>query len=380
MKSWTCIAVALSLLLSACSGWDDPKTARAQRAAQANGDIVVGAAWPWSGDKGGLWQGVELAMEEINTKGGVLGRKLRIVKEDDESSLVKGRLIAQQFAENPDMVAVIGHFYSYIAVPAAVTYQNAGLLFITPGATSHQLNTQGHDLIFRSIPSNRREGRRIAEYMAEKGYRRVAIYYVKDKDDQNMANFFEQRARELGISIADRRSFMEGSRDFSGTIQKWQDLYQFDALYLGANMPEGAHFIAQARKMGLNVPIVGNDGIDTHQLMEIAGKAAEGVALPDQFVHDENWLPYRRFDEAFRKKYRQPAHTQAALGYDTLHLLAQAIERAGSSEPGKIAQALRATRAWQGAGGEFSFDDSGDIPDKKIGMKVVRGGRFEIAR
>ena len=380
MKFWTFVAVILYLLLSGCSNWDDSETARTKHAAQARGDIVIGAAWPWTSDKGVLWQGIELAVEEINAKGGVLGRKLRIVKEDDESSLAKGRLIARQFADNPEMVAVIGHFHSYIAIPAAVTYQSAGMVFITPGATSHHLNTQGHDLVFRSIPNNRSEGRRIAEYMAEKGYRRIAIYYVKDKNNQDMANFFEQRARELGVTIADRRSFMDGSRDFSGAIQKWQDLYQFDALYLGANMPEGAHFITQARKMGLNIPIVGNDGLDTHQLMALAGKAAEGVVIPDQFVHDENWLPYRRFDETFRKKYQQPAHTQAALGYDTVYLLAQAIERAGTSVPEEIARALRTTRNWAGAGGEFSFDESGDIPDKKIGMKVVRAGQFEIAR
>lgn len=378
MKPWTLIAVALFLLLTACTEWDDPKTVRAERAVQADGDIVIGAVWPWSGDKGNLWQGIELAAEEINAKGGVLGRKLSIVKKDDESSLAKGRLIAQQFAENLDMVAVIGHFYSYIAIPASATYQTAGLLFITPGATSYQLHTQGYDLIFRSIPSNRSEGRRIADYVAEKGYRRVAIYYVKDKDDQDMANFFEQRLRELGIGIADRRSFMQGNQDFSSTIQKWQDLYQFDAIYLGANMPEGANFIVQARKMGLNVPIVGNDGIDTHQLMVIAGKAAEGVALPAQ--HDESWTHYRRFDEAFQKKYQQPSHTQAALGYDTVHLLAQAIERAGNSVPAEIARALRTTKNWPGAGGEFSFDDSGDIPDKRTGMKTVRGGRFEAVR
>lgn len=380
MKTSTVIVIVLTLLLAACSGWDDPKTARAKRAAAANGDIVIGVVWPWGGAKGSLWQGIELAVEEINANGGVLQRKLRIVKEDDESSLAKGRLIAQRFAENPDMVAVIGHLNSYIAMPASAIYQSAGLVYLTPGASSYQLNSQGHDLAFRSIQSNRSEGIQTAEYMAAQGYQRVAIYYVKDKNSQDMANYFEQRARELGLTIVDRRPYLQGSQDFSGIIQNWKDLYQFDALFLAANVPEGVNFIIQARKMGLSVPIIGGGGLDTHQLMETAGTAAEGVIVPEVFVHDDNWPAYRHFSEIFTKKYHQPAHTQAALGYDAVHLLAQAIRQANSSVPDKIAQALHDTKKWPGASGEFTFDDKGDIPGKKIGMKVVRGGKFETVR
>lgn len=377
MKPWIVFAAVLTLLLAACSDWDDPKAARAKRAAAAKGDIVIGAVWPWGGAKGDLWQGIELAVEEINAGGGVLDRKLRIVKEDDESSLVKGRLIAQQFAENPDMVAVIGHLNSYIALPAAAIYQSAGLVYLTPGASSYQLNSQGYDLVFRSVSSNRSLGKYMAEHMAAQGYRRVAIYYVKDKTNQNMANYFEQRARELGLSIVDRRSYLQGGQDFSGAIQNWKDLYQFDALFLAANMPDAAYFITQARKMGLSVPIVGDDGLDTPQLMEVAGAAAEGVLMPQVFGQDDSWPAYRHFSEIFVRKYHQPPPTNADEGYDAVHLLAQAIRLANSSVPEKIADALHNTQKWPGASGEFTFDDKGDIPGKKIGLQVVRGGKFE---
>lgn len=380
MKSRTIIVIALTLLLAACSNWDDPRTARAQRAAAATGDIVIGAVWPWTGDKGDLWQGIELAVEEVNAQGGVLNRKLRIVKADDESSLGKGRLIAQQFAENPDMVAVIGHYDSYIALPAAAVYQSAGLVYLTPGATAHRLNEQGRDLFFRSVPSNRSQGRHMAEYMAAQGHRRVAIYYVKETASQNLANYFEQRARDLGLTIVDRRSYLQGSQDFSSTIQNWKDLYQFDALFLAAKMPEGAQIIAQARKMDLRVPIFTGEGLDTYRLMEAAGAAADGVMVPEIVVHDDRWPAYRHFSELFVGKYHQPARTPAAQGYDSVHLLAQAMRRANSSVPDKIAQALHNTQKWPGAAGEFTFDETGDIPEKKVGLKRVRDGRFETVR
>ena len=380
MKLSTSLVVALTLLLAACSFSDDPSKERAKRAASAEGDIVIGAVWPWSGAKGSLWQGIELAVEEVNARGGVLKRKLRIVKEDDESSLAKGRLIAQQFAENPDMVAVIGHLNSYIALPASTIYQSAGLLYLTPGAHSYQINDQGYGLVFRALPSNRSVGIQVAEFMAAKGYRRVAIYYVKDKSSQDMANYFEQRARELGVTIVDRRSYTQGMRDFGNNIQNWKNLYQFDAMFLAANMPEGTNFIAQARKMGLSMPIVSGGGLDSIKLMEVAGAAAEGIFVPEVVLPNETLADYRHFMEIFARKYHRPAHSQEALGYDAVHLLVRAMREANSSVPEKIAQTLHGAKKWPGASGEFSFDDKGDIPDKKIGMKVVRGGKFEIVQ
>lgn len=371
-------AWALSLL--ACAPADSPRQARALRAQKATGDIVIGAAWAWDGAKGQLWHGIELAVDDINSQGGVLGRKLRIIKEDDESSLAKGRKIAQQFADTPDMVAVIGHQNSYVALPAAATYQEAGLLYLTPGASSYELNDQGYDLVFRTAPSNRSVGIQMASYMAQQGYRRVAILYVKAKASQDMANYFEQRARDLGLTVVDRRSFPKGAKDFSSTIQNWNDLYQFDALFLAGSMPEGAAFVLQARKMGFTTPIVSGDGLDTAQFITEAGAAAEGVVLPETFVHDPSRTAYSRFRELFIQKYHTPPRTNHARGFDAVQLIAQAIRQANSTQPELIAKALHAMRGWHGATGEFTFDDKGDIPDKPIGLKVVHNGQFETLK
>ena len=371
---------ACLLSLVACAPADNPRQARAQRAQNATGDIVIGAAWAWDSAKGQLWDGIALAVDEINARGGVLNRKIRIIKEDDESSLAKGRKIAQQFAENPDMVAVIGHQNSYVALPAAATYQGAGLVYLTPGASSYQLHEQGYDLVFRTAPSNRSMGIQMAGYMAQQGYRRVAIFYVKAKASQDMANYFEQHAKDLGLTVVDRRSFAKGAQDFSSTIQNWNDLYRFDALFLAGSMPEGAAFVAQARRMGFTAPIVSGDGLDTAQFITAAGAAAEGVVLPETFVHDPSRPAYSRFHALFTQKYKTQPRTNHARGYDAVHLIAQAIVQANSTSPEQIAKALHTTRGWHGATGEFTFDDKGDIPDKPIGLKVVRNGQFETLK
>ena len=375
MKIWFWALACVAGLLAGCDTWNDPATSRAQRAAAARGEIVVGVVWPWGGHKGSLWQGIELAAEEINAQGGILGRSLRIIKEDDEASLAKGRLIAQQFSENRDMVAVIGHLNSYIALPASSMYQAAGLLYLTPGASDYQINLQGHKRVFRSSPSNRSLGSRMAEYMAARGYRRVAIAYVKDKTSQGMANYFEQRARELGITIVDRRSYAISAEEFGQLAHTWKDLYQFDAIFLAGNMPVAGHFIKTVRALGMTMPIVGGDGMDTPQLLQL-GALAEGVVVPEIYNANSPRPSVQHFETLFLKKYGHAADTFSAQGYDALQLVAQAMRQARSTVPDEVARALRATRQWQGVTGEATFDELGDMPERRVGQKVVRDGRF----
>ncbi|MEY4757913.1 MAG: hypothetical protein RJA34_2811 [Pseudomonadota bacterium] len=376
MKPWTIVLLLTCLPLFGCSDWDsNPRKARAERAEVATGDIIIGAVWPWQGPKGDLWDGIELATQEINAAGGVLGRKLRIVKADDQGSLAKGRLVAQEFADNRDMVAVIGHLYSFISLPASSIYQSAGQVYITPGATAYKINTQGFDLVFRSIASNRNLGIQLADYMAAQGYRRVAILYEKTTNTQSLANHFEQRARDLGISIVDRRRYLQGSEDFSTQINAWKDLYTFDALFLAARLKEGSNFISQARKMGLKVPIVSGEGLDSPDILKNAD--AQGVVVPEEIsAQGKQNPPYGHFVEMYQSAYQRKPGTYPVLGYDAVHLLARAIRQANSTVPEKIADALHATKGWQGAAGEFNFDAKGDIPDKKIGVKMVHDGRF----
>lgn len=376
MKTQTVLMLLVALLIGACSKWDsDPRQARAERAEAATGDIVVGVVWSAQNSKADFLEGVDIATQEINAAGGVLGRKLRIVKADDQSSLAKGRLVAQEFAENRDMVAVIGHLFSFIALPASSIYQAAGLVYITPGATAHKINTQGFDLVFRSIASNRNLGIQMADYMASQGHKRVVILYEKTTNTQSLANYFEQRARELDITIVDRRRYLQGSEDFSVQINAWKDLYAPDAIFLASRLQEGSVFISQARRLGLNIPIIGGEGLDSPVIL--ANKDAQGVVVPEEIsAQGKQSDPYKQFVGLYQKAYGRSPGTYPVLGYDAVHLLAQAMRKANSAVPDKVAQALHATQGWQGAAGKLTFDVSGDIPDKKIGIKKVQDGHF----
>jgi branched-chain amino acid transport system substrate-binding protein len=368
-------AMGLLPALGGCLDWEkDLGKARANRAAEAKGDIVIGTVWPWTGPKGDLSEGLDMALAELNASGGVLGRKLRLERADDESSLSRGRLVAQQFVENRDMVAVIGHLFSFIALPASAMYESAGMLYITPGATAHRLNEQNFRYVFRSIASNRTLGRRLADHMRDQGYKRVAILYEKTTNTQTLSNFFEQRAHEVGLTVVDRRRFLQGAEDFSLQITSWRDLYNVDAVFLGARMQEGSRFIRQARQHGLQVPIVSGEGMDTPAILTV--KEAEGLSLAEEISAETKGSDrYQEFLGAYQKRHGKSPGTYPTVGYDTLHLLAHAMREAKSTVPSRVADALRATQGWKGAAGALSYDKHGDIR-KSIGLKQVAAGRF----
>jgi branched-chain amino acid transport system substrate-binding protein len=365
----------LLLFLSSCSELDI-STTRAKNASE-NKEILIGAVWPWTGQKGSLWNGIELALDQANQGGGVLGRKIRIQKEDDEASLAKGRLIAQKFSENKDMVAVIGHLNSYIALPAAYTYQSGGLVYLTPGASDYQINLNNYDLVFRSSLSNRSIGRNAAEYMHRKKYKNIGIIYLKDKTNRGMANYFEQRARELGMNLIDRRSYNIGSEDFSQITNLWKNLYKFDAIFIAGNMPAGGKLIESLRAEGINAPILAGDGMDTPFFPQL-NKVAEGVVLPLMYNLQDNSELNQNFVKSYKTKYNKEPDTFAAQGYDALNLVLNAIRISDSAVPEKIAKSLHQTKRFQGVTGSFTYNELGDMVDREVRFKMVKNSQYVV--
>ncbi|HSU14674.1 ABC transporter substrate-binding protein [Longimicrobium sp.] len=380
-RSATAAAIfAAAVAAQACGGGADPAAERLRRAESGRGEIVIGAAWPWAARSKLLYkQGLDMAAAEVNAKGGVLGRQIRIVSADDHESVDDGRLVAQRFAENPDVVAVIGHLQSYVTIPAAPIYDLAGVVLLAPAATDPEL-TQGHfSHVFRGTFSDLAAGAQLADYAHARGYRSVAIYYVRNPYGRSLANAFEEHAAELGIRIAARQSYdpntVPGAPALGPLLDDWKQL-GFDAILLAGETPHAATFLTEARRHGITAPVLGGDALGVPDLLA-AGPAAEGTVIVAAFHPDAPNPQVRRFSGAFRARYGQPPDAAAALGYDAVHLLADAIGRAHSTAPDRVARALHETRGWTGVTGPFTFDASGDLPTKPITTITVRGGRFE---
>lgn len=375
------LAVLLgAAVLGACGGADDPASQRARNVA-GKGEIVVGAAWPWAmrGNDILYGKGMDLAVEELNAAGGVLGRPLKLLRLDDQASVDHGRIVAQELGRNPDVVAVIGHLHSYVTVAAAPIYDLSGLLLVSPTSTSPELTRQGFGRVFRTVFNDTEVGRQMAQYAVDRGYRRMVIYYARDEYGRALANAFEEQAASRGAQVVNRESY-DPNLDANPvaaeqTVDTWSS-YEFDAVFVAGQDEQSALLISELRKRGIRVPVLGSDALATPVFLEKGGAAVEGTVIATAFHPDAPDAEVQRFDQAFAARYGGKPDVGAALGYDAVRVLAQAMREAQTTDPVKVAAAMHRLTGFQGVTGAFSFDDAGNLVGMPIRKIVVRDGRF----
>jgi branched-chain amino acid transport system substrate-binding protein len=346
----------------------------------ANADIVIGVAWPWKQRPNMLYgQGLEMAVEEINARGGVAGRRIRLWREDDAETVEQGRIVAQRFTRSGSVAAVIGHLQSYVSEPAAAIYDVAGLVMIVPAATARSLTTHGYGRLFRTIFTDDQVGREMAEFAVARGYRRCAIYYMRSVYGREIANAFEERATEAGLTVVDRQSYDPNvsvqPRSLVPVLEMWR-ARSIDAIFIAGEGRPAAVLSAEAKRLGLTVPVLGADAMGTPDLFAAGAQVVEGTVVPAPFHADEPRAEVRRFVEAFVAKYGQPPDAAAAQGYDGVRLYAYAVELARSTQPDAVATVLRRLDGWKGVAGPFAFTDQGDLRGRAVLKMVARNGRF----
>lgn len=367
-------------LAAACGGPRDPALARA-KAARGDGDIVIGAAWPWEAHKDVLyWQGMELAIDQVNQAGGVLGRHLKVVRQDDHETIDQGRLVAQTLVQDPAMVAVIGHLESYVTVAAAPVYDLNGVVLLAPTSTSPELTTKGYRRVFRTIFTDHEVGKQMAEYGVAKGMKRFVIYYARNEYGRELANAFEEEALARGARVIDRQSYDPGSeanpRSAGQTAAAWGSL-EYDGVFIAGQDAQAALLAVELRRRGVTVPILGSDALATPTFTRDGGQSVEGTVIASAFHPRAPEPAVQAFTAAFRQRFGSEPDVGAALGYDAVKVLAEAIRQAGSAAPDDVAAALRGIRNFPGVTGRMTFDAQGNLVGMPIHKVVVRGGRFE---
>lgn len=373
-------SLLICCILTACFSSEKPSVQRAKRARRAQGSIVIGAVSPWSTAHNQLERGIKLAVAEINASGGVLGRNLELVFADDKATVTTGQLVAQQFADNLDMVAVIGHTNSYISIPVSIIYEYYGLLMMSPLSTSPEFTENNFKLVFRNIPNDSAYGVEMAHLCKRRNLKRALILHTKNKYGIGLANAFENECWTADIDIVDRAAYdsVSGIQVIKAKLKFWQRNYQFDTLLLAAEMPEAADIVICARDLGIEAVILGGDSFDNVEFIKIAGQAAEGVIIPSVFNPDNPLPSVVEFIKKFKQKYGNLPDFEAEQGYDAIKILTQAIKVAKTTEPLKIAATLRSGKKWRVVTDNYSFDQHGDVEGRKLFFKIVKDGEFVL--
>lgn len=358
------LVFALLLLATGCMGTKD------------KGDIILGVAWPFESNNSLLKEGVELAVKEINDNGGVIGRRIQLVMKDDQASVSTGMAVAQSFAKNPQIIAVIGHRSSFVSVPVSRIYEEAGKVMLSPASTAPELTHKGYRYIFRNIPDDGDIARKVAFFASRQGHQRMVIYYAEDSYGIGLANAFEDHAKEAGIKIVDRITYYGDQKDLERLYDKWKAL-DFDGIFIAYAMPDGAEFIADCGRVGIAVPFFAGNAMDSPLLARIGGEPAEGTTVGTIFSADDPREEVRRFIQNFTGEYHELPGSYSAQGYDAVKLLATAIERAGAANSAAIAEQLRQMENWPGVAGYHSFDNNGNDKGDLVVLKTIRDGRLQ---
>jgi branched-chain amino acid transport system substrate-binding protein len=373
------IMIATAVMIVAC-GADTPVEERAKHARKAKGDVVIGVGLPLADQTILFKQGIEMAVAEINGGKGVLGRKIRIVWGDDKGSLKDGFLVAKNFVDNPEMVAVIGHIQDYISYTNASLYDYSGMLMFAPLATQRGFAGGKFTRVFRNIPDGDGFADALNRFMKDRGFRKMLVYGSDQEENLaeagSLADILEFAAEKNGIATSDRQVYdmYSGGYQFAKVLKRWQTNYAFDAIFFGgarARVDQGLEFIKTARDMGINVPVISGMGLDHDNFTGPAGRYANNVFAASMIDWNAPGAELKAFMEGFRKRYGKNPDIEAAQAYEALQILAAAMNRAGTIVPDEVAGILRKEKDWPGLTGKYGFDAGGGIIGKPVLIKAL---------
>lgn len=370
------LALVSGLLISGCGqSYQGAAAARTAYAQRAEGSIRIAVVDNPS--LAGYLSGIRLALAEVLSahQGGLLGRKLELRVIQGDSDYAKLLPSLRRIADDPRISAVLGHRTSAVAVPASVIYDAAQMLFMPPFATREQLTLHGFEYVLRMLPNNSVMARQSASLAQLFGYQRMVVLHERNDYAREVAFLFEDAARDLDIKILFRGSFFGAEPNHRGLLGQLVGL-DFDALYLSAETDSGARILAQLRELGLDVPVIGSDRLNFGPLAERVGTAGERIMVPAVYNIDNPQPRNAQFIAAYAQAFGGAPNQNAAQGYDSLHLLADIITRAGTTEPQVLATAAHYGPPWIGLTGIYAFDPNGDLYGKRYGFQVLRFGRW----
>ena len=332
-------------------------------------DLKIGAAGPWQTGYGAMNQmGIQLAEAEINAAGGIGGRPLTIVYADDSGDGARAAMIARQFVDSSDILAVVGHVNSGAMVAAASVYDGA-LPAVATTATSPDL-TGISPWVFRAISSDSVNGVDLARFANQLGRRRAAILYENNSYGRGLADAFRRSFRGEIVSID---PIGEEIRDAEPYIT-WFRQQKPDLVFVAGTELSGMALLAEAKRQGLAADFLGGDGW-TGVLAE--PRSAEGAYVGTPFTATDGRPEVRQFVERFRRRYGRDPDGNAALAYDATHLIAKAIERGASRAA--IRETLAAGRLeFTGVTGPLRFRPDGDPIGKSFVMTRVDRGALVV--
>jgi branched-chain amino acid transport system substrate-binding protein len=379
------IAAALiaAALMTAC-GQEAPPPAPKAEAPKAPEVLTVkiGSASPLTGPQAHIGidirNGVQLAVEDLNAKGVEIGGqkvKFELIAEDDEANPTKATTVAQKLVD-AKVAAVVGHFNSGASIPASKVYADGGIPQISPSSTNPDYTLKGFKTTFRVVAHDGQQGPTLARFAVNAlKAKNIAVIDDSTAYGQGLADNFEAAAKTLGAKIIAREHTTDKDTDFKAILTRIKGKKP-DLIMFGGIDPQAGPMIKQMKELGIKAKFAGCDGIQTPNLIKLAGDAAEGAIASNPGLPKDQMPGGKEFLEKYKAKFNQDVELYAPMGYDAVFVFVEAMKRAGSADPAKFLPEIGKTD-YQGVIGPIAFDDKGDLKVGPITIYAVKGGTWE---
>jgi branched-chain amino acid transport system substrate-binding protein len=356
-------------------------------AAQPTGEeIVIGCPYNLTGTYASLdnpaKNGSELAAKLLNASNGILGRPVRLVVDDGKSDTATVSNVAKKMIEEDKVVALAGLTDTDYVRAAGSVAQQAQLPFIDVGGTAPIIESIG-DFVFMVPFGDNVQAAAGAEFAQERGWTSAAML-VDDSTSYTkfLAQYFKTRYSddEIKGQVVKELSYKTGDTDFSSQLTEIKNLNPAPSvLFISSGPAEIGTIVKQARDLGIELPILGGDGYDTPQLIELAGDASRNVFFTTHQGIYGDAPEAASFKEQYKTEYNtDPESVFAALGFDGINLMADAMTRAGSTDGTAVRDALATTQGFKGATGEISYEPGKRIPSKSVALIEVKDRTFNL--
>jgi branched-chain amino acid transport system substrate-binding protein len=350
---------------------------------RTGGTVLIGLAGPLTDPVGApMKRAAELAVEEINAKGGIDGRRIELVERNDFADPDSAVFVATDLY-NAGVAAVIGHLWSGSTLAAAPVY-NGGphpVVAISPSSSSPDVSDAG-PYTFRLCPSDLAHAAALAHWVrGTLNLERGAVLYLNDDYGRGVRQTFAQELARLGGETVELDPYLGDKPELGVYLDRIAKTGAAQFLVAAGGLPDAEEILRQARQRKITAPLVGADGLEG---IEALGPLAEGVFVSQAYLPSLPTPANRRFVEAYQKRYSGAGlpNQPAAAAYDAVYLLRDVIARAGTDREA-IRDALAGvgtrTPAFQGVTGRIAFDSLGDVPAAKVHIAVVRQGAMRLA-
>jgi branched-chain amino acid transport system substrate-binding protein len=337
-------------------------------------EILVGVFWPFTLNGDGMADGLQLALDEINTGGLAGGVPIRLEMREDTLDWEQGKRIALEFADTPGMSAVLGHYDDSEAVKASMMYESSRLLHIIAGANSTPMTRRGLNYIVRTILSSEKIAQALAQLSFDRNHRKIALIWEEDAYGEDLAYQYHVAldARDE-VEVVYEWSYPRERADFRMAVNQLKSV-NADMIFFAGLEPWAGDFLKAARGVGIKTEIIGAFS-DTPEMRARAGEGLEGSIFFDEYNVNSTSPENQAFVRKFKARFHKDPDTWAVQGYDSLHILAKAIKMTRSANPLDLSYAIRFMEAWTGANGKYKFDNTGELEDKPLFLNSYKGGK-----